>query len=68
MAVLSRASRKVTSVGKSTHKPMRKKFVEGIKFSEAFDECTWANEVVRVTDGFMCFESEADYEIWNKQK
>lgn len=47
---------------------MRKKFIEGTKYSEAFDECPWANEVVRVTGGFMCFESEADYKIWNNQK
>lgn len=47
---------------------MRKKFVEGTKFAEAFDECPWANKVVRVKGGFMCFESETDGKTWNRQR
>lgn len=47
---------------------MRKKFVECEYFAEAFEECPWATNVVKVCDGFMCFESVDDYETWNKQR
>lgn len=47
---------------------MRQKFVQCAKFAEAFEECPWTNEIVRVYGGFMCFESESDFQIWNNQK
>lgn len=46
---------------------MRKQFVECGSFSEAYDECPWANEVIKVYGGFQCFESLNDYVIWKMQ-
>lgn len=45
-----------------------RKFVECKNFSEAFKECPWATDVITVVGGYMCFETETDYEIWKNQK
>lgn len=47
---------------------MRQSFVFTERRSEAKNECPWAERIVKVCDGFMCFESEADYHTWKNQK
>lgn len=47
---------------------MRQKFIECETYEEALNECPWAEDFAKVTDGYMCFESNADYIVWNNQK
>ena len=47
---------------------MRSRFVECKSKTVACDECPWASVVVRVTGGYMCFESYSDYRVWMNQK
>ena len=35
---------------------------------QAAKECPWASRITKVTDGYLCFESITDYEIWKNQK
>lgn len=30
--------------------------------------CPWASRIIKVTDGYKCFESIYDYEVWKNQK
>ena len=47
---------------------MRTKFVECGTRYQAAKECPWASRIAKVCGGFMCFESEYDYQTWRKQK
>lgn len=47
---------------------MRVKFVEASSASQARKMATWAAKVVKVTGGYRCFESMADYKTWASQK
>jgi len=47
---------------------MRIKSVSCKSYQTAKNQCPWASKIVRVTDGFMCFESMTDYETWKRQK
>lgn len=47
---------------------MRKVFVECKTRYQAQKECPWANNIAKVGEGFMCFETITDYEIWKNQK
>lgn len=47
---------------------MRAKYVECKYLYQALKECPWASKVVKSCDGYMCFESWTDYEVWKKQK
>lgn len=47
---------------------MRKQFVTAWTRKGAMIDCPWATKIVKVVDGYMCFESITDYEIWNNQK
>ena len=47
---------------------MRKKFVECETRFQAQKECPWANHIAKVTDGFMCFESMTEFNVWRLQK
>lgn len=50
---------------------MKTKFVafcEAKNEDEAMDLCPWACLCVEVCEGFMMFESRADYDIWINQK
>ena len=47
---------------------MRIKFVENKSRYIARKECPWASRVTKCVDGFMCFESLADFELWYRQK
>jgi hypothetical protein len=44
---------------------MRKKFVECETRFQAQKECPWANHIAKVTDGFMCFESKTEFNVWS---
>lgn len=46
---------------------MRTKFVECKTRYQAKKECPWVSTIVKVCDGFMCFESVDDYKIWKGQ-
>jgi len=37
-------------------------------YKQAQKKCPWASRIAAVTDGFKCFESVTDYEIWKNQK
>ena len=47
---------------------MRKEFVECKSKTVAYNECPWASVFIRVTGGYMCFESYSDYRMWLNQK
>ena len=47
---------------------MRQEFVQVKTKKEAFGECPWACECVKVVGGFQCFESWVDADIWKNQK
>ena len=47
---------------------MRSKFVECKSKKVAVNECPWASVVIRVTGGYICFESYSDYMIFKNQK
>jgi len=47
---------------------MRKEFVLTKKESEAWESCPWASVVLKAIDGFWCFESVDDAEVWRNQK
>lgn len=47
---------------------MRQKFIQTNKKTDAIKECPWACKVIKVQDGYMCFESPDDYKIWKNQK
>jgi hypothetical protein len=49
-------------------KRMRKEIVHCHSEDEARRTCSWACRVVRVWNGFLCFESEDEFWIWNDQK
>ena len=47
---------------------MKIQFVEAKTKKEAQALCPWAEKIVRVVDGYQCFESKRDWEMWKKQK
>ena len=47
---------------------MKTQFIETKSRKEAVKEMAWAEKVVKVDGGYMCFESEDDYKIWRNQK
>ena len=47
---------------------MRTKTVWNATRKEARMICPWAEKIVKVEGGWMCFESMRDYEIWKNQK
>ena len=47
---------------------MRQKFVRVDTKKEAGYECPWSSKIVKVVDGYMCFESLSDYGTWKNQK
>lgn len=47
---------------------MRVQFIQTDSRYKAKKYCFWAAKVVKVKEGFICFESLQDYEIWKKQK
>jgi hypothetical protein len=47
---------------------MRQQFTEAKTRKSASKDCPWAARVVKVDGGYMCFESEADYQTWKQQK
>ena len=47
---------------------MRKIFIENKSRYIVKELCPWASFIVRVADGFMCFESVIDFKIWKDQK
>jgi hypothetical protein len=46
---------------------MRTQFVQGSR-RYAAKECPWACRLAKVANGYMCFESETDYQTWKRQK
>ena len=47
---------------------MRTKFVRCNYRYQAQKECPWAEHIVKVCDGYMCFESTSDFSTWKNQK
>ena len=47
---------------------MRQKFLEVSTAREARTLAPWAAKIVKVTGGYMAFESIADYQTWAAQK
>ena len=47
---------------------MKQQFVEAKNKKAAQAKCPWAEKIVKVTGGYRCFESAADYKIWKAQK
>lgn len=47
---------------------MRTSFIECKSRSTAEKHAPWACVIVKVTGGYMAFESFVDYDIWRKQK
>lgn len=47
---------------------MRIEFVECKYRYQAKKACPWASVIAKVTGGYRCFESVADYETWRRQK
>ena len=47
---------------------LRQKFVQTDNLKEAENECPWAAIIIKVTDGYMAFESMQDYHTWSTQK
>lgn len=47
---------------------MRTQFVSCKYRYQALNACPWAAHICKVCDGYMCFESHDDYNIWRNQK
>ena len=47
---------------------MRTKFTQSKTRYRAQKDCPWASVITKVVDGYICFESRSEYEIWKKQK
>ena len=47
---------------------MRTQTVECKTLKQAQKICPWACRFAKVVDGYKCFESISDYEIWINQK
>lgn len=47
---------------------MRQEVVECKTRKQAEKQCPWAEKIVKVEGGYMCFESNVDYKIWKNQK
>lgn len=47
---------------------MKTQFVETNSRKEAVNEMPWAEKVVKVSGGYMGFESADDYKTWKNQK
>lgn len=47
---------------------MKTKFIQTDSRYKAKKECLWAAKIVKVHDGFLCFESIQDYITWKNQK
>lgn len=47
---------------------MRKELINVATLADAFDVAPWASEIIKVTGGFIAFESIVDARIWDAQK
>lgn len=47
---------------------MRKQLVEVKTRYKAKKVCYWASIIIKVCNGYICFESIADYNQWKNQK
>ena len=47
---------------------MRQEMIEVKTRKEAVKLAPWAAKIVKVSGGYMAFESIADFETWKKQK
>ncbi len=47
---------------------MRQEFCEVETEEEASDICLWADIIIEVNGGYICFESARDAEIWESQE
>lgn len=47
---------------------MRTQFVECKYYYQAKKACPWVSVITKVQDGYKCFESVYDFEIWKNQK
>lgn len=47
---------------------MRKQFVECKTRYLAKKQCPWSSKIMKVVDGYLCFESVYDYYVATKQK
>lgn len=34
---------------------------------QAYRKCTWAKKVTKVNDGWLCFESQEEFDNWKKE-
>lgn len=47
---------------------MKQQFIESSNRKDAVKQAPWAAKVVKVTGGYLAFESMTDYETWKRQK
>ena len=47
---------------------MKQQFVEAKTRKQAQKICSWAEKIVKVDGGYICFESYQDYLVWKNQK
>jgi len=45
----------------------KRRFVAAETEKEAEKQCPWAQFIIKVEGGYMCFEYWDDYETWNNQ-
>jgi hypothetical protein len=46
---------------------MRQQYVQTNNRKKAIKLCPWAEYVIKVEDGYHCFESYNDYKTWKNQ-
>lgn len=47
---------------------MRTEYVECKYRYQAEKECPWASKIAKCGDGYMCFKSWDDFNVWKNQK
>jgi hypothetical protein len=47
---------------------MRKQFIECKSYSTAKRRAPWAYKIIKCDGGYMAFESQNDYKLWNSEK
>jgi hypothetical protein len=47
---------------------MRKEFIQTETQAQAEDQAPWAAVIIAAEGGFMAFESQDDYAVWQNQK
>ena len=47
---------------------MRQTFVPAKTRKEAQEQCPWAEIIIKVCGGYMCYESIVDYDFWCNQQ